>query len=205
MLLWEDSAENRAELSMCTSQGSSGTLSSFPSLNAATAAASWTHSWFDAVFETKLLEGILYLGVTSWDRQGPKKWKRLPALPRYCGEQPKILVTAAWKVEGNKNFQIFSTATSCPLPLMGQQNEERVREEKKMNNVKVGMDEVKRPKEIHKACCNKQFLTHTAMPCAKERLYGDARTLIFSTAGIEPSNFRSCGHQGLWSGFECAV
>lgn len=61
MLLWEDSAENRAELSMCTSQGSFGTLSSSPTSTAATTAASGTHGWFDAVLETKLLEGILYL------------------------------------------------------------------------------------------------------------------------------------------------
>lgn len=48
----------------------------------------------------------------------------------------------------DKNFQIFSMAMSCPLSLMGQYSEERVREEKKNETsyVKVGMDEVKRLK-----------------------------------------------------------
>lgn len=49
-----------------------------------------------------------------------RQTKRMPALPRYCGGQSKILVRVKRleKVRVNRSFQIFQMVMSCPLLLM---------------------------------------------------------------------------------------
>lgn len=53
----------------------------------------------------------------AWDRQVPKQWKRLAALPRYCGEQPKILVKVS-NVESRSGQKLSDLLNGHVLPIV---------------------------------------------------------------------------------------
>lgn len=87
-----------------------------------------------------------------------KQTKEMPALPRYCDGESKILLRMkrVEKVRVHRSFQMFQMVMSCPLPLMRQWSEKRVKEKKgnDITDLKGGINKDKRLKAIIKACCS---------------------------------------------------